>query len=131
MLLLSDRDLEDYESEIARLQTQLVYVEAQRERLRDYRTKLRSLRSPIRRIPNEVLSRIFEFAYYDSHSPIKDLPTFAISAVCMRWRSFALSSPALWSRLSWKILSSNAPTDEFPLHYPTLSSKIQEIPSIP
>ncbi|KAE9388736.1 hypothetical protein BT96DRAFT_778739, partial [Gymnopus androsaceus JB14] len=61
MLVLSDRDLDDYESEVDRLQSRIVYVEAQKQRLLDYKTKLRSLLSPTRRFPNEILGRIFEF----------------------------------------------------------------------
>ncbi|KAE9406621.1 hypothetical protein BT96DRAFT_223414 [Gymnopus androsaceus JB14] len=112
MLLLSDRDLENYESEIIRLKSQIFYVEAQKKRLQDYKVKLRSLMSPIRQLPNETLGRIFEFAcnenllqqypWLDPDNPpptallsplLRHLPTLAISAVCARWRSLTLSTP--------------------------------------
>ncbi|KAE9406603.1 hypothetical protein BT96DRAFT_222752 [Gymnopus androsaceus JB14] len=117
MLLLSDRDLEDYESEIIRLKSQILYVEAQKKRLIDYKQRLRSLLSPTRRLPNETLGRVFEFAcdenlFQERHlstrvspSLLSRLPALAISTVCTRWRSLAISSPSLWSKIRQKIRS--------------------------
>lgn len=127
MLLLSNRDLENYESEIIRLKSQILYVESQKKRLHDYRVKLRSLLSPVRQLPNETLGLIFGFACnqnflqqypwldWDNPSPTKlssplfrHLPTLAISTVCKRWRTLAVSSPGLWSTISLEILMHDA-----------------------
>ncbi|KIK52714.1 hypothetical protein GYMLUDRAFT_207835, partial [Collybiopsis luxurians FD-317 M1] len=61
-LLLLDKDMADYESEIVHLQSQILYVEAQMKRLFKYKAKYQLLLSPIRRLPNETLERIFLFA---------------------------------------------------------------------
>ncbi|KAF9073305.1 hypothetical protein BDP27DRAFT_1289483 [Rhodocollybia butyracea] len=77
---------------------------------------LRSILSPMRRLPNESLLRIFEYVcdenflqsypWNDFAPPTKltfpvivYLPTMAISSVCFRWRELALSSPGLWASL--------------------------------
>ncbi|KAF9060845.1 hypothetical protein BDP27DRAFT_1191325, partial [Rhodocollybia butyracea] len=86
-----------------------------------------SLLSPMRKLPNETLLRIFQYVceqnsvqyYYPcllrrvSHtemtpSIITDLPTMAISSVCYRWRALALSSPSLWANLSVTTRSMNS-----------------------
>ncbi|KAF9069971.1 hypothetical protein BDP27DRAFT_1420410 [Rhodocollybia butyracea] len=50
------RDLEDYEAEIYRLEC----LRREKERLEQYATQLRSLLSPFRKVPDEVLQRIFD-----------------------------------------------------------------------
>ncbi|KAE9408935.1 hypothetical protein BT96DRAFT_627294 [Gymnopus androsaceus JB14] len=121
LILLSEKDFDDYDAEIARLQSQLISVREQRKRLDDYNTQLRSLLSSFREIPNEILCIIFEWACtdnllqeypwpLDSEPPtqlslpfIAYLPALAISAVCTRWRSLALSSPGIWSQFRLEI----------------------------
>ncbi|KAE9408923.1 hypothetical protein BT96DRAFT_627091 [Gymnopus androsaceus JB14] len=121
LILLSEKDFDDYDAEIARLQSQLISIRDQRKRLVDYNTQLRSLLSSFREIPNEILCIIFEWACTDNllqeypwpleREPptqltlpaIAYLPALAISAVCTRWRSMALSSPGLWSQFRLEI----------------------------
>ncbi|KIK52727.1 hypothetical protein GYMLUDRAFT_962768 [Collybiopsis luxurians FD-317 M1] len=62
MALLLDRDMAGYESELAHLHSQILYVEAQKKRLFNYKRKIYSLLSSIRRLPNEILGRVFELA---------------------------------------------------------------------
>ncbi|KAE9408432.1 hypothetical protein BT96DRAFT_698741 [Gymnopus androsaceus JB14] len=62
ILLSCDRDLEDAENEVMRLQSEIIYIQEQQKRLRDYRMKVHSLSSPTREIPNEVLASIFDYA---------------------------------------------------------------------
>ncbi|KIK52720.1 hypothetical protein GYMLUDRAFT_105328, partial [Collybiopsis luxurians FD-317 M1] len=62
MILSLNRDMADYESEIAHLQSQILFVEAQKKRLLDYKRSLQFLLSPIRRLPNETLGGVFTFA---------------------------------------------------------------------
>ncbi|KAE9388403.1 hypothetical protein BT96DRAFT_436796 [Gymnopus androsaceus JB14] len=83
-----------------------------------------SLISPLRRLPNEIIARIFEYTCeenflqefpwhdidYPSATPTKltlpvitYLPAMTISSVCSRWRQLALSYPALWSNLRVEI----------------------------
>jgi len=64
-----------------------------------------SLRSPLRRLPVEILSAIFIICSSvaqgarSSSNLNPDNPAVALSHVCARWREIALETPLLWSRL--------------------------------
>ncbi|KAE9406610.1 hypothetical protein BT96DRAFT_971859 [Gymnopus androsaceus JB14] len=121
MLVLADKDLEYYESETIRLRSQTDHVEAQKNYILDCRIKLRWILSRFRQLPNELLLLIFEFAcewnllqehpWLDNippstkigSSPLSHLPALAITAVCTRWRTLALSSPILWSKIKLEL----------------------------
>ncbi|KAJ7167116.1 hypothetical protein C8R46DRAFT_1272446 [Mycena filopes] len=66
--------------------------------------RCRSLLSPIRRMPVEILSKIFT-AYNDLLAPqscdIKD-GVWILGHICGHWRAVALSTPALWSSFSFR-----------------------------
>ncbi|KIK53322.1 hypothetical protein GYMLUDRAFT_88395 [Collybiopsis luxurians FD-317 M1] len=128
---LCNKDLEDYEAEIARLQGRILLLQKKQKHLRIYRTNVRFLSSPVRRLPDEVLSIIFEFACdrnliqeypwsLDQNPPPTNLkspamayiPVLSISSTCSRWRSIA-KSPSLWSKLQLEI-TSKAATPEQP-----------------
>lgn len=118
LILLSEKDLDDYDAEITRLQSQITYAQTQKQRLQEYKTTLvQSLLSPFR-FPNEILFMVLESACennllqeypwggLESEQPrtrlsspaITYLPALAISSVCIQWRSLALALPQLWSR---------------------------------
>lgn len=102
ILIHSDKDVEDFDAEISRLKTRLIYIEAQKKLVHQNRVILRSLLSPIRRLDREVLRVIFGHVCDDlsSDKPLfTHLPALPISAVCARWRSLVLSFPVLWSNL--------------------------------
>ncbi|KAE9402717.1 hypothetical protein BT96DRAFT_537857 [Gymnopus androsaceus JB14] len=60
MIILCDGDLEDYEADLMPLRSQILFIEEQQARLKAYKARLRSLASPIRKLPNEVLASIFD-----------------------------------------------------------------------
>ncbi|KAF9003242.1 hypothetical protein BDQ17DRAFT_490017 [Cyathus striatus] len=69
------------------------------ENIREYNDVQRSLLSPIRRLPDELLANIFAYVYggkisilTKSHGQIWDL-----QQVCIRWRNLAQSTPLLWN----------------------------------
>ncbi|KAE9408330.1 hypothetical protein BT96DRAFT_808148 [Gymnopus androsaceus JB14] len=133
MLSLAEQDSKDYEAEIVRLWSQITHIEAQRIRLENYSRNLRFSISLLRRFPNEIMARIFEytcdknllqeFPWHDeaddqstpptklSSPVITYLPTMAISAVCSRWRQLAMSYPGLWSNLRVEICMSSNQSD--------------------
>ncbi|KAK7012799.1 hypothetical protein R3P38DRAFT_3014489 [Favolaschia claudopus] len=60
--------------------------------------------SPLRRIPTELLSLIFEFAIDPGERPgaplgeiLMNMVPWELSNVCARWRRIALSQPNLWT----------------------------------
>ncbi|KAE9393187.1 hypothetical protein BT96DRAFT_924229 [Gymnopus androsaceus JB14] len=125
LLLLCDRDDDDYEIELAHLKSRILFIGQQQNRLAYHKEKLRSLSSPIRKLPNEILRLIFDYACQSESnllqefpwslesedppttvsSPITFLPALSISATCSRWRTVATSTPSLWSRLKLEISS--------------------------
>ncbi|KAF9028311.1 hypothetical protein BDP27DRAFT_1350130, partial [Rhodocollybia butyracea] len=109
ILAMGEKDIEDHVSEITRLERQ--------------RVVLSSFLSPMRKLPNETLLRIFLYVCEENllqcypwpphlgHLPIKMtspvityLPSMAISSVCCRWRALALSSSGLWANLAVETL---------------------------
>ncbi|KAE9408574.1 hypothetical protein BT96DRAFT_663091 [Gymnopus androsaceus JB14] len=126
MLLSCDKDMDDYEAEIVRLRTRILYIQRQQDRLKDHKRKVQSLGAPIRQLPNEILRCIFDYACAENdlqefpwprivrqHSKLASpaityLPAMSIASVCMRWRLLALATPSLWSRLKLEIASAPA-----------------------
>ncbi|KAF9062659.1 hypothetical protein BDP27DRAFT_1182301, partial [Rhodocollybia butyracea] len=75
----------------------------EKKRLKRYATQLRSLNSPVRKVPDDILRHIFNNSCDSMNSSqaldLKSKPAMVISSVCSRWRRNALSMPALWSRI--------------------------------
>ncbi|KAE9404536.1 hypothetical protein BT96DRAFT_420421 [Gymnopus androsaceus JB14] len=109
-----DRDLDDCKAETSRLQARIVSLRNQCQRLENYKACLKSLRSPIRRLPNETLLLIFDFAcdMNELSSKSADYAALMISGVCSRWRDLAKFHPDLWSCIHIHI-------DKAPLHLPS------------
>ncbi|KAF9073111.1 hypothetical protein BDP27DRAFT_1190094, partial [Rhodocollybia butyracea] len=55
-----ERDLQDYDMEIQRLESRRILLAAQRENLKQYASEVQSLLSPVRRVPDETLRCIFD-----------------------------------------------------------------------
>ncbi|KAE9408340.1 hypothetical protein BT96DRAFT_970682 [Gymnopus androsaceus JB14] len=133
LLSLAEQDSKDYKAELVRLRSQITHIEAQQVRLENYRRQLQFLISALRRLPNETLAHIFDYACKenllqefpwhddDESSPptrltspvITYLPTIAISSVCSRWRGLALSYPSLWSNLKVEICMTSEQSNGF------------------
>ncbi|KAJ7591948.1 hypothetical protein C8J56DRAFT_754660, partial [Mycena floridula] len=73
-------------------------VEIRELNLEHYRTII----SPIRRIPNEILGGIFQDAVDDAVSEMSSapfdqrVPPWPLTLVCSNWRQVTLSSMSLW-----------------------------------
>ncbi|KAJ6447809.1 hypothetical protein C8R47DRAFT_149030 [Mycena vitilis] len=97
--------LQRLEKQITRLKEQLAQLKSERTRLYGYRVQHKSMLSPIRRMPTEVLGEIFAWAsvvsdssrLYDTQST---RTSWVLSHICHRWRAIALATPALWSLIS-------------------------------
>ncbi|KAF9075312.1 hypothetical protein BDP27DRAFT_1315869 [Rhodocollybia butyracea] len=115
MLALADKDIEDHDSEIARLHGQILIIEEGKRKLEAQRARLRALLSPVRKLPNEILSRIFQHVCennslrgYNAHTLPIHFSAMTISFVCSRWRDLALSSPRLWAHLTIGVCTRDA-----------------------
>ncbi|KAF9067503.1 hypothetical protein BDP27DRAFT_1328721 [Rhodocollybia butyracea] len=62
MLIAIANDHEDYESKILLLQSRILYIQTQQARLQKHTVDVCFLLSPIRKVPNEILLRIFDYA---------------------------------------------------------------------
>ncbi|KDQ65169.1 hypothetical protein JAAARDRAFT_116648, partial [Jaapia argillacea MUCL 33604] len=96
----------DLNSELSKLHGELIDLEAEmvesldgtellqrREaeiRMRSHHIK--SLLSPIRRLPPEVLSKVFLMCMDE----VAEIQILRLTEVCLHWREVALSSPTLW-----------------------------------
>ncbi|KAJ7808530.1 hypothetical protein B0H14DRAFT_2198609, partial [Mycena olivaceomarginata] len=60
MISAAQAELERYDTEITRLQTELERLTSERRALASYAEECRGLSSPIRRIPSELLAKIFD-----------------------------------------------------------------------
>ncbi|KAJ3849733.1 hypothetical protein EV368DRAFT_85253 [Lentinula lateritia] len=97
-----DAEVHRLQSEIHRLQSHIAFLQNQQHHLADYKVCLHSLKSPIRRLPSEIMLCIFDFAcdmnYITSHS-LRIIPALALKNVCSYWRDLTQSCPQLWSRI--------------------------------
>ncbi|KAJ3863670.1 hypothetical protein EV359DRAFT_82181 [Lentinula novae-zelandiae] len=97
-----DAEVHRLQSEIHRLQSHIAFLQNQQHHLADYKVCLHSLKSPIRRLPSEIMLCIFDFAcdmnYITSHS-LRTIPALALKNVCSYWRDLTQSCPQLWSRI--------------------------------
>ncbi|KAF9070045.1 hypothetical protein BDP27DRAFT_1183015, partial [Rhodocollybia butyracea] len=101
-----ERDLQDYDTEIQRLESRRTLLAAQRDNLKQYASEVQSLLSPARKVPDEILQCIFDDCCdTNNFEAFRNKPVIAISSVCTRWRRNALSMPALWSRITlrWEV----------------------------
>ncbi|KAE9393750.1 hypothetical protein BT96DRAFT_796887, partial [Gymnopus androsaceus JB14] len=97
--------------ELHRLQSLSRELEAQRDLLEAYMAGIRSIMSPIHKLPLELLGEIFKYICCGDiginciiSEAEKQLPTLAVSGVCIRWYNLVTSMPALWSSFGSKAL---------------------------
>jgi hypothetical protein len=87
---------------------QIHALQKRRRKLDQYRSQWQSLCSPIRKLPNELLSMIFVYCgtfmtLDDTSGSATTLPGFDLELVCTHWRKVALSTPSLWSCLNIRL----------------------------
>ncbi|THU89871.1 hypothetical protein K435DRAFT_677040, partial [Dendrothele bispora CBS 962.96] len=105
-----EQEIVDCSSEIAKYDTEIETLEGVLEELRRKRCEIqrysderRSLLSPIRKLPIEILGEIFAASCSDYGLLITTFPkgkisahTLVLSHVCSQWRNFVISTPSLW-----------------------------------
>ncbi|THV04323.1 hypothetical protein K435DRAFT_649450, partial [Dendrothele bispora CBS 962.96] len=106
----AERDFASYDAAIAQLEAAISVLKHKRQCLQDYVAKRRSLLSPIRRLPPEILSLIFIIHCRQSSNKlsfgilgIHDSSSISLSRVSIGWRRVALELPRLWSYLTLHI----------------------------
>ncbi|KAJ7154626.1 hypothetical protein C8R46DRAFT_1117924 [Mycena filopes] len=111
----------DYDLEMAKLQSVLAKMVANRALLQYHADACQSISAPIRRLPDELMLHIFQLSaplerpvaredwQWDTLHPDPDLSTARIAPlyvhlrqlaqVCASWRDLVLGSPTLWSTI--------------------------------
>ncbi|KAK1235266.1 hypothetical protein PQX77_001515 [Marasmius sp. AFHP31] len=95
----TEQELRGCDAEINRLRIAMQSLENRKEGLKNTVERYRSLLSPIRRLPAEILAHIFSFACTRNEIGSDPPPAFRLSMVCGHWRDVALSTAGLWSSL--------------------------------
>ncbi|KAF9069806.1 hypothetical protein BDP27DRAFT_1222004, partial [Rhodocollybia butyracea] len=106
----AQRDLDDYDKEIHRLESRRMVLIAQQERTREIMNQVQCLLAPIRKLPDEILGCVFDeccevnrFSSIGVDSPagpverLRTKPALVLSSVCSRWRRIGLSLPQIWA----------------------------------
>ncbi|KAJ7625656.1 hypothetical protein FB45DRAFT_1060322 [Roridomyces roridus] len=98
------------DDEISRLKHRLGQLEAEQAELLDYQRQNATILSPLRRMPPEVLIKVF--LWTDCYaSDVKCCRAWVLSQVSSRWRAITLSLPSLWSFISVNFRSKCPPLD--------------------
>ncbi|KII88758.1 hypothetical protein PLICRDRAFT_92459 [Plicaturopsis crispa FD-325 SS-3] len=98
-LLQAETDLCDVNAEIERLQAALANLEREQQELQGRVAVNRGILSPLRRLPNELLSHIF-IECLPEQIPLVHMKVFCLGSVCHKWWSVALSTPQLWTSVA-------------------------------
>ncbi|KIK63433.1 hypothetical protein GYMLUDRAFT_41117 [Collybiopsis luxurians FD-317 M1] len=103
--------LERLQQDLEDLESSGIGIDAHESCISKYTAETRSLLSPIRKIPDEILQAIFEYCCDMNHfvvsAPsetaicnIRNKPAMVLSSTCFRWRRNALHMPSLWSSIT-------------------------------
>ncbi|KAK7457152.1 hypothetical protein VKT23_010452 [Stygiomarasmius scandens] len=118
-ILDAEKDVFDYEQEIARLEELVRCFKEKQDDLKQHINHCKVYLSPIRRLPTEIMSEIFLLCQDKDTSSRDDgqfrepmeiskriyrqskcLTALTLSWVCKLWNDIALSTPRLWCRFS-------------------------------
>lgn len=103
--------LRNVQQELEACETQIEALVSRRQSLRAYTVHLQALISPFRKVPDELLQRIFNDCDDMNHFVVNNpketgpgaggnMPALVLTSVCSRWRRNGLSMPSIWSSIS-------------------------------
>ncbi|KAJ7315391.1 hypothetical protein DFH08DRAFT_669902, partial [Mycena albidolilacea] len=103
-------ELVRYDEQIRRLKAHLTRTESDRSKLKAHYNSCRGLLAPVRRLPPELLAKIFALCraapvlppnfYSKLLGRLAHQHLLTISQVCARWRDLALGTPTLWDTIT-------------------------------
>ncbi|KAJ6563604.1 hypothetical protein DFH09DRAFT_477879 [Mycena vulgaris] len=103
---LASAYIDELEPHIALLDEALAFLSRRHAALLASLNAHKSIVSPIRRLPPELLGEIFSFSVHATYSlrgvsgpPCRRAP-WLLAHVCSRWAAVALASPVLWTMVS-------------------------------
>jgi hypothetical protein len=100
--------LQKCDSYISQLQSALLQAESHRDIFQSYIASCDSIRAPIRRLPHEVLRRIFTFSsetitINDEFLVRRRGGALSLGMVCVQWRALVQNIPELYNQLDLRI----------------------------
>lgn len=102
--------LADAEVELVQIRRAKALLTAQEQAVLEKANTWRTILSPIRRLPPEILSEIFTFWLF-SHSLGKRRNPLFLCSICVPWRTVAFNNPRLWTHPNLRLLSITATPD--------------------
>ncbi|KAL0947652.1 hypothetical protein HGRIS_013739 [Hohenbuehelia grisea] len=100
--LRCDKHLVDVEDAICRFQARLNQLQSLQKRLKQQLNKYRSISSPIRRLPVELIRHVFLMYALDEPRETK-WHVWVLGQICSRWRSIALAYPDIWASVPYAV----------------------------
>ncbi|KAJ7576272.1 hypothetical protein C8J56DRAFT_401489 [Mycena floridula] len=102
ILLGVESDLRRCKDELDRQKLYIVTLENQRKMLERHVETAKALAAPIRRVPPEILSRIFSLCCLENSVSryTISIPGLTLAQVCFHWNQIVLSDQGVWSAIS-------------------------------
>jgi hypothetical protein len=93
-------------SKITQLDLEISRLQAERDEIYARIQPYQALLSPIRRLPLDIMEKIFLFCLPTQRNPAMSTleAPLKLGRICSSWRSFAYSCPRLWSRIHISLL---------------------------
>ncbi|KAF5364941.1 hypothetical protein D9758_008083 [Tetrapyrgos nigripes] len=96
-----ERDVQKYAAELIVLEAAIAELQKKHDLARCRVEQCRSLLAPIRRLPAEIIVRVFSFCCDRSEAAQNiDCPVVRLSQVCAGWRELTRTTSSLWASLS-------------------------------
>ncbi|SJL14753.1 uncharacterized protein ARMOST_18221 [Armillaria ostoyae] len=100
---LLDTERLSRQKEISMIQSLLHHLQLEHDRTIVDIGRQKSIFSPFRRLPCDILLHIFHLAVNNSTALCLSAPPFIFRSVCYTWRALVLSSLSLWSNVNIEI----------------------------
>ncbi|KAF5372954.1 hypothetical protein D9758_001577 [Tetrapyrgos nigripes] len=93
------QDLEQMNAQIQRLESMLLSITQKRDALQCKVSSLKSIISPLRSLPVEILQRVFQNCLESFPTISTQESPLLLTRICSRWRSVAINTPELWAAI--------------------------------
>ncbi|KDR80437.1 hypothetical protein GALMADRAFT_277604 [Galerina marginata CBS 339.88] len=114
------QDLQSKDKELERLDKTLKHLQKERDIIQESINEYATILSPIRRIPSDILHEIFYHCLSTHRNPIMSITEapLLLTRICGPWRTMALSSNRIWSKLHIPLLPFSVVNYSPPPHPP-------------
>jgi hypothetical protein len=113
--------IEEAEDELCLSETLIAHLTKERSKLQSHVRDARSLSSPIRKLPAELLAEVFQHLQFKANITCRidkcrvTAPVFTVAQVCAYWREVAIGTKALWATLNVTVCYVPNPVSLVPL----------------